>query len=100
MTFAAEVLSALGVRLAGDLVIATNTDEESSGAGGSALVARGLRADAGIVTEPTDFRVWVACRGSEYGVVRVPGRPGHAEVAPSGLAGWRRGQRDREGRRS
>ncbi|HET8977918.1 MAG TPA: M20/M25/M40 family metallo-hydrolase [Solirubrobacteraceae bacterium] len=80
MTFAAEVLASLGVRLAGDLVVATNTDEESSGAGGSALVRRGLRADAGIVTEPTDFRVWVACRGSEYGVVTVPGRPGHAEV--------------------
>jgi acetylornithine deacetylase len=60
--------------------VATNTDEESSGAGGSALVRRGLRADAGIVTEPTDFRVWVACRGSEYGVIRVSGRPGHAEV--------------------
>ena len=40
----------------------------------------GLRADAGIVTEPTGFDVWVACRGSEYGVVTVPGRPGHAEV--------------------
>src|ERR1700752_1680886 len=79
MTLAAETLSALGVRLAGDLVVATNTDEESSGAGGSALVSRGLRTDAGIVPEPTDFRVWVACRGSEYGVVRVPGRPGHAE---------------------
>ncbi|HZE04225.1 MAG TPA: M20/M25/M40 family metallo-hydrolase [Solirubrobacteraceae bacterium] len=80
MTFAAEVLASLGVHLAGDLVLATNTDEESSGAGGSALVRRGLRADAGIVTEPTGFRVWVACRGSEYGVVTVPGRPGHAEV--------------------
>ena len=22
----------------------------------------------------------MACRGSEYGVIRVPGRPGHAEV--------------------
>ncbi|MGH2916845.1 MAG: M20 family metallopeptidase, partial [Solirubrobacteraceae bacterium] len=80
MTFAAEALAASGLRLAGDLVVATNTDEESSGAGASALVAHGLRADAGVVTEPTDFRVWVACRGSEYGVVRVPGRPGHAEV--------------------
>jgi acetylornithine deacetylase len=43
-------------------------------------VQRGLRADAGIVTEPTGFHVWAACRGSEYGVIRVPGRPGHAEV--------------------
>jgi acetylornithine deacetylase len=80
MTMAAETLSALGVRLAGDLIVATNTDEESSGAGGTALVRHGLTADAGIVTEPTGFRAWVACRGSEYGVIRVPGRPGHAEV--------------------
>lgn len=80
MVFAAEALSALGVGLAGDLLVATNTDEESSGAGGTALVERGLRADAGIVPEPTNFDVWVSCRGSEYGVIRVPGRPGHAEV--------------------
>ena len=53
MAFAAEALAQLGVRLAGDLLVATNTDEESSGAGGAALVAHGLRADAGIVTEPT-----------------------------------------------
>ncbi len=80
MVFAVEVLASLGVALAGEVVVATNTDEESSGAGGTAIVERGLRADAGIVTEPTGFQVWVACRGSEYGVVRVPGRPGHAEV--------------------
>jgi len=80
MVLAAETLAAEGVELAGDLLVATNTDEESSGAGGSALVEHGIEADAGIVTEPTGFEVWTACRGSEYGVVRVPGRPGHAEV--------------------
>jgi acetylornithine deacetylase len=88
MVLAAEVLAAEGVGLAGDLIVATNTDEESSGAGGTAIVERGLRADAGIVTEATGFDVWVACRGSEYGVVRVPGRPGHAEVRQPG---WRDG---------
>jgi acetylornithine deacetylase len=80
MVLAAEVLAELEIELAGDLVVATNTDEESSGAGGTALVERGLRADAAIVTEPTGFDVWVACRGSEYCIIRVPGRPGHAEV--------------------
>ena len=80
MVLATEVLAALGVTLAGDLLVATNTDEESSGAGGTAIVERGIRADAGIVTEPTGFDTWVSCRGSEYGVIRVPGRPGHAEV--------------------
>jgi acetylornithine deacetylase len=88
MVLAAEVLSELGIRLRGDLLVATNTDEESSGAGGSALVARGIRADAGIVTEPTGFDTWVACRGSEYGVITVVGRPGHAEVRQPE---WQRG---------
>ncbi len=88
MVLAAEVLAALETRLAGDLLVATNTDEESSGAGGTALVDRGLRADAGIVTEATGFDTWIACRGSEYGVIRVPGRPGHAEVQQPG---WREG---------
>ena len=80
MTFAAEVLAREGVRLAGDLIVATNTDEESSGAGALALVNRGIRADAGIVTEPTGFDVWISCRGTSYGTITVPGRPGHAEV--------------------
>jgi acetylornithine deacetylase len=80
MVFAAEVLAALGIRLAGDLVVATNTDEESSGAGGLALVLRGVEADAGIVTEPTGFDVWISCRATSYAEITVPGRPGHAEV--------------------
>jgi acetylornithine deacetylase len=88
MVFALETLSRLQVPLGGDLLVATNTDEESSGAGGAALVEHGLAADAGIVTEPTGFQVWTACRGSEYGVIRVPGRPGHAEVRQPD---WRQG---------
>jgi acetylornithine deacetylase len=80
MVVAAETLASLGVGLQGDLVIATNTDEESSGAGGVALLEHGLHAAGAVVTEPTGFDVWIACRGSEYGVLRVPGRPGHAEV--------------------
>ena len=88
MVIAAETLAGAGIGLGGDLLVATNTDEESSGAGGVALVQRGIRADAGIVTEPTGFAVWTACRGSEYCRITVPGRPGHAEVRhPS----WRHG---------
>lgn len=80
MVYAAETLSRLGVRLAGDLLVTTNTDEESSGAGGLALVLRGVKADAGIVAEPTGFDIWISCRGTSYAIVTVPGRPGHAEV--------------------
>jgi acetylornithine deacetylase len=86
MVVAAEVLSAQG--LDGDLIVATNTDEESSGAGAMALVVHGVKADAGIVTEPTGFDIWIACRGSSYAEIEVPGRPGHAENAQPH---WREG---------
>lgn len=78
MVVAAEVLAANSA-LAGDLIVATNTDEESSGAGGVALVERGLHADGAIVTEPTALEIWTCCRGSNYATVKVPGRSGHAE---------------------
>jgi acetylornithine deacetylase len=88
MTYAAEVLARLGVRLRGDLIVNTVTDEESSGAGGLAAVRHGVKADAGIVTEPTAFEVWVGCRGSLTPTITVEGRPGHAEMAQPH---WREG---------
>jgi acetylornithine deacetylase len=81
MVFAAEILARLGVRLAGDLVVNTVTEEESTGAGGLAS-ARTLQADAAIVTEPTALDVWIACRGSLLPTITVEGRAGHAGIAP------------------
>jgi acetylornithine deacetylase len=88
MTFAAEILASLGLRLAGDLMVCTVTDEESTGIGGLAAVARGVSADAGLVTEPSGLDAWVACRGSLMPTITVPGRPGHAGV---GQPHWREG---------
>lgn len=81
MIFAAEVLAELGVELAGDLVVNTVTEEESTGAGG-VVSARTLHADAAIVPEPSALAVWVACRGSLLPTVVVEGRAGHAAIAP------------------
>jgi acetylornithine deacetylase len=81
MVFAAEMLARLGVHLAGDLVVNTVTEEESTGAGGLAS-ARTLHADAAIVPEPTDLGVWIACRGSLLPTISVEGRAGHAGIAP------------------
>ena len=86
MVFAAETLARLGVRLGGDLVVCTNTDEESSGAGGIACVQHGVRADAGICTEPTGFEVWTCSRGSLTPVVTVEGRPGPRRAGAAALA--------------
>jgi acetylornithine deacetylase len=72
--------AALGAPLAGDLIVNTVSDEESTGAGGL-FAARLLRADAAIVPEPTGLDVWVACRGSLLPRITVRGRAGHAGIA-------------------
>ncbi|MBV8953795.1 MAG: ArgE/DapE family deacylase [Solirubrobacterales bacterium] len=81
MVIAAEVLAELDAPLAGDLVVNTVTDEESTGAGGLAA-ARMLKADAAIVPEPSSLQVAVACRGSLLLALTVEGRPGHAGTPP------------------
>jgi acetylornithine deacetylase len=78
MVVAAEVLREAG-GLRGDIVVCTNTDEESSGVGALACARHGVSADFAIVTEPSGLEVWPACRGSVYARVIVPGRSGHAE---------------------
>ena len=78
MVVAAEVLAGTGA-LRGDLVVCTNTDEESSGVGGLACARRGITGDYTIVTEPSSLEVWPACRGTVYCTIDVAGRAGHAE---------------------
>ena len=78
MVVAAEVLADTGA-LRGDVVVCTNTDEESSGVGALACARRGVTGDFTIVTEPSSLEVWPACRGTVYCTITVPGRAGHAE---------------------
>jgi acetylornithine deacetylase len=79
MVMAACTLAELGVPLAGDLIVNTVTEEESTGAGGL-FAARLLAADAAIVPEPSGLVVWVACRGSLLPRITVRGRAGHAGI--------------------
>ena len=81
MVTAACTLAELGIPLAGDLIVNTVTEEESTGAGGL-YAARLLQADAAIVPEPSSLAVWVACRGSLLPRITVHGRAGHAGIAP------------------
>ena len=81
MVFAAETLARLDVHLRGDLIVNTDSEEESTGCGGLAM-ARTLQADAVIVPEPSALDLWIACRGSLLPTVVIPGRAGHAGMAP------------------
>ncbi len=82
MVIAVESLRELGIRLAGDVIVNTVSEEETTGAGGLAA-ARTLRADAAIVPEPTGLTVCAGCRGSLLAAVTVEGRAGHAGIPPA-----------------
>jgi acetylornithine deacetylase len=78
--FALEALHACGVRLAGNVVFEAVPDEETCAMGTIAAIARGYRADAGLVPEPTRLNLWIATRGLLHGTLTVEGRSAHAEM--------------------
>lgn len=85
---ALECLRRAGVRLAGEVLFSTVTDEESSGAGSWTTIEHGLKADAGMVGEPTGFDAWVACRGILKPRITLEGRAGHSQMPQPD---WRQG---------
>src|SRR5438034_5566396 len=75
MIDAARIVAREGLR-AGRLVIAAVVDEEHSSIGADALVQT-WRADAAVVTEPTDLAIVVAHKGFAWVEVEVKGRAAH-----------------------
>ena len=61
----------------GEIVIAAVADEEYESLGTRALLARGVRADAAVVTEPTRLAMMPAHRGFVWLEVEVRGRAAH-----------------------
>ena len=80
----ARVIAESGGLAAGKLVIACVVDEEHASIGADALVSR-WRADAAVVTEPTDLQIAIAHKGFEWVEIETEGRAAH-------------GSRPREGR--
>lgn len=65
-----------GISLAGDLILTAVADEENQSLGTIELV-KSLKADAAIVTEPTDLQVVSAHRGWIWYEVEVEGKAAH-----------------------
>lgn len=81
MLFALKFLQEMGVNLKGDVIVQTVPDEEMTCMGTLSCCQRGYSADAAFIPEPTDMKVLIAMRGSQYGQIKVFGRSGHAEMA-------------------
>ncbi len=83
---AMDALRASGVRLAGDVILASVQGEEDGGLGTFALLQRGWRADACVVAEPTELDVIPANSGSLTFRLRVPGQATHAARRTEGVS--------------
>lgn len=63
---ALRALDAAGLELAGDILVESVISEEDGGAGALASILRGHRADAAIITEPTQLAIIPAQGGSWF----------------------------------
>jgi len=83
MIATAAAIAQHGGLASGRLIVAAVVDEEHSSIGADALVER-WRADAGVVTEPTDLAVAVGHKGFAWVEVDVAGRAAHGSRPKEG----------------
>ena len=84
MVFAMDALRTAGLAPAADVYVQTVTEEECTGNGALSTLARGYRADAALVPEPTGNQLSRAYVGVMWFRLRVRGVPVHVARAQTG----------------
>lgn len=78
MTKALDAIISCGIKLNGDIYLESVVNEEHSGNGSLSCVARGYKADAAIIPEPTGSRNFSKCSGGGiYWEIFVKGKEAH-----------------------
>lgn len=83
---AIQVLQALGIRLKGDVIFQSVVEEESGGAGTLAAILRGYKADAALIPEPTNMKIFPKQQGSMWFRLTVKGRSAHGGTRYEGVS--------------
>ena len=76
-----KALDAMKARLGGAVVAHLVVEEENGGNGTLAMVRRGEPADACVVMEPTDARIYTSIRGAVWFRLTLAGKAGHSGQA-------------------
>jgi acetylornithine deacetylase len=82
--FAMDALARCGLAPAGEVYLQSVIEEECTGNGALACLARGYRGDAAIIPEPMGEHLLSAQVGVMWFQVKVRGRPAHVAVAGTG----------------
>lgn len=84
IVFALDALRRLGKAPAADVYVQTVTEEECTGNGALSTLARGYRADACLIPEPTREAVLRGTLGVMWFRLRIQGRPVHVSESERG----------------
>lgn len=84
MVFALDALRTAGYAPAADIYVQTVTEEECTGNGALSTLARGYRADACLIPEPTGGRILRGTVGVMWFRLRLRGRPVHVSESERG----------------
>lgn len=82
--FALDALQRIGLEPAADVYFQSVIEEECTGNGALACLARGYRGQAALITEPSDAYLQSAQVGVMWFQVKVRGKPAHVAVAGTG----------------
>ncbi|MEC5423295.1 peptidase [Virgibacillus sp. C22-A2] len=83
---AVEAIQRSGIKLKGDVIFQSVVEEESGGSGTLAAIERGYRADAALIPEPTNMRIFPKQQGSMWFKVHVYGKSAHGGTRYEGVS--------------
>jgi acetylornithine deacetylase len=86
LLLAIQALKETGTVLDGDLFFHSVIEEESGGAGTLAAVLRGYTADAAIIPEPTNMKIFPAQQGSMWFKLTIKGKAAHGGTRYEGVS--------------
>lgn len=86
MLLALEAIIRSGIRLKGDIIFESVTEEESGGVGTLATLLRGYKADAALIPEPTNMKLFIKQQGSMWFRVTVEGLSAHGGTRYEGVS--------------
>lgn len=86
LLLAIQALKETGTTLDGDLFFHSVIEEESGGAGTLAAVLRGYTADAAIIPEPTNMKIFPAQQGSMWFRLNIKGKAAHGGTRYEGVS--------------
>ncbi|MFT9597278.1 peptidase [Mesobacillus sp.] len=85
LLMAMEAIKNSGIKLKGDVIFQSVIEEESGGAGTLASVLRGYKADAAIIPEPTNMKLFPKQQGSMWFRISVKGKGAHGGTRYEGV---------------